>query len=142
MPANIFSRAWPAPTIDAVMENVMKIQISILALLLTGISLPTLAEQPMASMAMEGKSMQSTHQGTGKVVSVDKPKLTVKIAHEAIKSLGWPGMTMDFKVAKAALLDGIKAGDAVTFDLGKDAGTGKWVITRIVPKGIKPTMAQ
>jgi Cu/Ag efflux protein CusF len=43
-------------------------------------------------MEMEKETTQSSHQGTGNVASVDKAKLTVKLTHEAIKSLGWPGM--------------------------------------------------
>jgi len=44
-------------------------------------------------------------------------------------------MTMQFKVASAALLDGLKAGDAVKFELGKDMQTGKWMVTGIAPQG-------
>lgn len=119
----------------------MRKQAWVVTLLLAGISLSASAAQPMAGMDMHEKVTQANHQGTGKVISVDKTKLTVKLAHEAIKSLNWPGMTMDFKVTKAALLDGIKAGDAVTFDLDKDAKTGAWLITRIAPQSAKPTMA-
>ena len=42
-------------------------------------------------------------------------------------------MTMDFKVANAALLEGIKAGDAVTFELNK-AESKKWEIVKIERK--------
>jgi len=116
------------------MESAMKKRIGIIALLMIGmVSLP-LAAQQMAGMEAQKKTEQASHQGIGKVVSVDKTKLTVKLTHEAIKSLGWPGMTMDFKVADAALLDDLKTGDAVKFELGKDAKTGKWQITRITPR--------
>ncbi|MDE2311003.1 MAG: copper-binding protein, partial [Betaproteobacteria bacterium] len=72
------------------------------------------------------------HQGTGKVVSVDRAKLRIKLAHEPIKSLGWSAMMMDFSVAKASLLDGLKAGDAVRFELGKtNADDLIWVIVKI-----------
>ncbi len=111
----------------------------IFGLLLSIAMLPSFAEQPMAGMAMHEKPAQATHQGVGKVISVNKAGLKVKLAHEAIQSLGWPGMTMDCKVSNAALLDGIKAGDAVTFELGKDNGAGKWQVTRITPKEAKST---
>ena len=100
-------------------------------------ALPALAEHQTTGMGMKKEAAQATHQGTGKVVAVDRAKSSIKLAHEAIKSLGWPGMTMDFSVANAALLGGIKAGDAVTFELGKDARTGKWLVTRITPQGVK-----
>lgn len=115
----------------------MKKEVWIFGLLFSGAALPTFAAQPMAGMEMREETAQASHQGTGKVVAVDKAKLTVKLSHEAIKSLGWTGMTMDFKVADAALLDGLKADDAVTFELGKDANTGKWQVTRITSQGAK-----
>lgn len=112
----------------------MRKQLWILGLLF-GTALPIFAAQPMAGMEMQEKSAQVSHQGMGKVVSVDRAKASIKLEHEAIKSLGWPGMTMDFSVSKAALLDGLKAGDAVMFELGKDARSGKWQINRIAPQG-------
>ena len=115
----------------------MKKQIWIIGMLLSGTVLSATAEQPMAGMEMKKEAVQASHQGTGKVVAVDRAKSSIKLAHEAIKSLGWPGMAMDFSVANAAFLEGIKAGDAVTFELGKDARTGKWLVTRITPQGAK-----
>lgn len=110
----------------------------VVGLLLSGTALPALAEQPMAGMEMKKEAVQAAPQGAGKVVSIDRTKGTIKLAHGAIKSLGWPGMTMDFKVASNALLEGIKAGDAVTFGLEKDTG-GKWQIIRIAPKDMMDT---
>lgn len=52
------------------------------------------------------------------------------LAHEAIKSLGWPGMTMSFGVEKASLLDGLKEGDAVQFEL-RQLESKKWEIVNI-----------
>jgi Cu/Ag efflux protein CusF len=109
----------------------MKLHALVIGLILSGGIMPVLAEQPMDGMKMQEGTMQASHLGTGKVVAIDKANLTVKLAHEAIKSLNWPGMTMDFKVAKAEILNGLKAGDAVTFELGKNDKTGKWQVTRI-----------
>ncbi len=96
----------------------MKKRIGIIALLLVGMASLPLAAQLKASMVAQKKTAPASHQGTGKVVSVDRAKLRVKLAHEPIESLGWSGMEMDFSVAKASLLDGLKAGDAVRFELG------------------------
>ena len=115
----------------------MKKQVWIIGMLLSGAVLSAAAEQPMAGMKMQEKTAQATHQGNGKVVSVDRAKSSIKLAHEAIKSLGWPGMTMDFNVENAALLDGLKAGDAVTFELGQGNKPGKWLIIRITPQGAR-----
>lgn len=62
-------------------------------------------------------------QGTGKVVSVDADKHTIKLKHDAIKALGWPVMTMLFTADNSVDLSGYQAGDAVSFILkpvGKD----------------------
>ncbi|MDO8813237.1 MAG: copper-binding protein [Gallionella sp.] len=113
----------------------MKKRIGIIALFLAGaVSLP-LAAQPMAGMEAQKKTEQASHQGTGKVVSLDRAKLRIKLAHEPIKSLGWSAMSMDFSVANASLLDGLKEGDAVQFELGKTKPEELvWVIVKIKRK--------
>ena len=110
----------------------MKKRIGIIALFLAGaVSLP-LAAQPMAGMETQKKTEQASHQGTGKVVSVNHAKLRIKLAHEPIKSLGWSAMSMDFNVVKTSLLDGLKEGDAVQFELGKTKPEDLvWVIVNI-----------
>ena len=53
----------------------------------------------------------------------------ITFAHEPIKSLNWPAMTMGFKVKDKAMVDKIKPGDKVEFTLvqsGKD-----YVVTEI-----------
>lgn len=54
---------------------------------------------------------------------------SVNITHGPVDSLGWPGMTMDFQVKDKALLKGVKAGQKVSFEIGK-AASG-YVITAI-----------
>ena len=99
------------------MKSTMKKWIGVICLLLASVASLPLAAQLMASMEAQKKTDEASHQGTGKVVSVDRAKLHIKLAHEPIESLGWSGMTMDFSVAKASLLDGLKAGDLVWFEL-------------------------
>lgn len=94
-----------------------KKQIGIIALLLAGVAPLPLAAQPMAGMEMQKKTAQASHQGAGKVVAVDRAKSRIKLAHEPIKSLGWSAMSMDFNVVKTSLLDGLKEGDAIRFEL-------------------------
>ncbi|MDP8914460.1 MAG: copper-binding protein [Pseudomonadota bacterium] len=62
-----------------------------------------------------------THSGTGTVTSISGNAVT--ISHEEIKSIGWPAMTMAFTANDATLLNGIKAGDRVSFAFSK-AGSG------------------
>ncbi len=113
----------------------MKKRIGVIALLLVGAASLPLAAQPMVDREAQKKSEQSSHQGTGKVMSVDRAKLRIKLSHEPIKSLGWSAMLMDFNVTKATLLDGLKEGDAVQFELGKVMPEDLvWVIVKIKRK--------
>ena len=66
---------------------------------------------------------------TGVVQQVDAAAGKVKIAHDPIQALGWPKMTMFFRVKDAAVLEGVVQGDAVRFELEK--GPTGMVITRI-----------
>jgi len=113
----------------------MKKQIGIIALMFASMASLPLAAQPMAAKDAQQEIVQESHQGVGKVVSLDRAKLRIKLAHDPIKSLGWSRMLMDFIVAKASLLDDIKAGDAVKFELRKAKPDDLvWIITAIERK--------
>jgi len=77
------------------------------------------------------KAASQVHQGRGTINKVDLDAGKVNISHEAIKSLKWPKMTMDFNVADKSALAGVKPGMKVDFELAK-FGSG-YRITRIVP---------
>jgi Cu(I)/Ag(I) efflux system protein CusF len=114
--------------------------LALLALASMGFSGPSSAQAPAAKPApdMDMKSMQpmegdkqpkAAHPGTGIVKSVDASAGSITLAHEPIKSLNWPAMTMGFKVRDKHLLDKVKPGDKVQFTLvqsGKD-----YVVTSI-----------
>lgn len=55
---------------------------------------------------------------------------SVSITHEPVASLGWPGMTMDFKLSNASLLEGVKPDSMVNFEIVERA-PGEWVITKL-----------
>jgi len=57
----------------------------------------------------------------GVVQQVKPEEGKIKISHEPIPALGWPAMTMYFRVKDKAVLEGIAAGDKVRFDLEKGA---------------------
>ena len=57
------------------------------------------------------------HQAVGIVKKVDAKKGQVTIAHEEVKSLKWPGMTMPFRVKDKALLSKFTVGKKVEFEL-------------------------
>lgn len=68
--------------------------------------------------------------GKGTVNKVDAKSGVVNISHEAIPTIQWPAMTMDFRVADKKVLAGIKNGQKVTFGLTKDPQAG-YVISHI-----------
>lgn len=67
--------------------------------------------------------------GKGVVLKVDRANATVKMNHDPIPVLGWPRMTMPFKLKESALADQVKDGDTVEFFLeksGSDYVIVKW----------------
>lgn len=76
-------------------------------------------------------SAAAFHTGRGLVNAVDVKRGVVNLTHEAIPSLGWPGMTMEFTVKDASALASLKPGTKVEFDLEKTAAGYR--ISRLVP---------
>jgi len=77
----------------------------------------------MKDMGMNNKAVGTTHHGVGVVKDINAASGVVTLAHEPIKSLNWPAMTMGFKVKDKTLLDNVKPGSKVDFTLvqaGKD----------------------
>ena len=66
-------------------------------------------------------AVQKMPKGHGKVVEVDAMSGKLILNHEPIAELGWPAMTMGFKVKESKQLEKLKVGDAVTFDLKAEA---------------------
>ena len=74
------------------------------------------------SMA-KGDKNQATHKGVGVVKKVDPKASSVTIAHDPIRTLTWPAMTMSFQVKDKALLGKLAEGKKVNFEFeqkGKD----------------------
>lgn len=68
-----------------------------------------------ASTAMQG------HKAEGVLNSIDLANLKINLTHGPVKSLGWPGMTMNFSIKDAAILKGIQPGQKVVFEIVKEA---------------------
>ena len=68
--------------------------------------------------AMSAEKMPKGH---GKVIDVDPKSNHVTLNHEPIAEIGWPSMTMGFKVKNSKQLSNLKAGDEVEFDLKAEA---------------------
>ena len=107
------------------------------ALSLSIIPLASAQSQGMGGMEMKGmdskastKGAQSvTHKGTGTVKKSDPAGGKVTIAHDPIKSMQWPAMTMGFTAKDKKMLEEIKPGAKVEFEFvqqGKD-----YVVTKI-----------
>jgi Cu(I)/Ag(I) efflux system protein CusF len=82
----------------------------------------TFAQQKMDDMkSMEtpkssASSAQMTHTATGVVKKVDAKAGLVSLAHEPVKSMNWPAMTMGFQVKDKMLLDKLTVGKKVDFE--------------------------
>lgn len=80
-------------------------------------------EKPKPAGEKSAATAGSAVRAKGKVVQIDKVNAKVKITHEPIEQIGWPKMTMFFKVKEPALLDQIKEGSDTQFMLEKvDSG--------------------
>ena|SRR5258705_4688931 len=72
--------------------------------------------EDMGKMDMSSKSDKATHNAVGVVKAVDQAKGSVTFAHEPVKSLNWPSMTMVFLVKDKTLLDKLPVGKKVGFE--------------------------
>ena len=93
-------------------------------------SAATMSHENHGEMAM-GKSAPATGSagraqnaeviGTAMVQGVDKANAKLKLAHDPIAALGWPKMTMFFRLKDSAFADRVKEGDKIEFTLEKSA---------------------
>jgi len=67
----------------------------------------------------------------GTLNRVDAKAGKVNISHEPVPALGWPAMTMDFRVGDAAELKQLKPGDRVSFEIQKQGN--QYVVTNLRP---------
>jgi Cu/Ag efflux protein CusF len=84
--------------------------------------------KPAASAA----AAAPTHRAEGTIASVDASAGTVEISHGPIATLSWPAMTMAFKARDKAMVQGLKPGERVEFELAEEAA-GEFVVERIAP---------
>ncbi len=83
-----------------------------------------------------GGGPATLHKGRGTVTGIDAAKGRIEIDHEAIASLKWPRMTMEFTVADPRMLGALKKGDPVEFELSGQADKdGDFRIEKIAPRG-------
>ncbi len=70
--------------------------------------------------------------GQGTVDKVDAAAGIVTLTRDSLKGLGWPDMAMEYPVKDKAMLDNIKVGMKVDFELTREPD-GTFVMTRITP---------
>lgn len=95
----------------------------------TSMSAGSMKGMDMGDMKMKSSTGGKVAHGVGVIKSIDVKTAMITLNHHAIKELNWPPMSMGFKVANPKLLDGLKAGQNVTFEL-KTEGT-KEIVTAI-----------
>lgn len=83
----------------------------------------------MKGMDMGSKPAAATHHASGVVKSVDAGAGVVTLAHDPVKTLNWPAMTMKFQVKDKALFDKLAVGKAVEFGF-EQSGKG-YVVTSV-----------
>ncbi len=76
------------------------------------------------------------HKGTGVVTGVSAPDGYLELKHDPIASMKWPVMQMGFSVPDKKLLEGLKKGDLVEFEMrGLPNKDGDFVIDALKRKG-------
>ena len=63
----------------------------------------------------EKAQAQQSYAAKGEVIALELAAGRVKLKHQAVPALGWPGMTMFFAVADKSQLARLKGGDRVDF---------------------------
>jgi len=98
---------------------------SMMVALIAGTSALAADMSDMNINAPSGKSdgKHQTVQGAGVVKSVELDKGSITLAHEAIPALGWPALTMRFKIDRQ-IASTVKPGQHVTFELVPNAMGG------------------
>lgn len=79
--------------------------------------------------AGHGAQQAAAEYVNAEVRKVDRENGKITLKHEALKQFDMAAMTMAFRVADPALLDGLAVGDAVRFVPGKV--NGQLVVTKI-----------
>lgn len=116
------------------MKNLISSSLVLVLLAGSGAVLAGEHQSGMNHAAMQDAQHKTSaiHHAEGTVNSIDMEHGKINITHGPVKSLKWPGMTMDLKVKDNAILKGVKPGQKVKFEIEKE-GDGQFCITRIVP---------
>ncbi|SDH12690.1 Cu and Ag efflux protein CusF [Pseudomonas benzenivorans] len=87
----------------------------IATLLGSALALPAFAAEPAAPASTSAEAAVPMSQGEVRKIDLAAQRITLR--HGPIQSVGMPPMTMVFGVREAALLEGVKVGDQVNFQV-------------------------
>lgn len=83
----------------------------------------------MAKKPAAAASAATVHVATGMVKKVDPKSGLVTLAHDPVKSMNWPAMTMGFQVQDKMLFDKLAVGKKVGFEFVQ--GSKGYVVTAV-----------
>jgi Cu(I)/Ag(I) efflux system protein CusF len=89
---------------------------------------------PAGMTSMQREVGATDAYGVGVVKAIDTATGSITLRHEAITSIGWPAMTMAFKVVAPELLTAAKIGDKVQFTLHPDGANHTVTSIKPMPK--------
>ena len=102
------------------------------ASLLLGVALSALAVSANAACSMQGMDMKSSAKSMDQSVHKAQAAGKVTISHGPVASLKWSAMTMTFAVKDPSILDSVKPGSKVDFDIVKEHD-GSFAISKATP---------
>jgi Cu(I)/Ag(I) efflux system membrane fusion protein len=85
---------------------------------------------PVPAGREPGETKPKRYAASASVKAVDRSSRILNLAHGPVKELGWPAMTMDFRVADELDLEGIQPGQSIHFMMSKNQD-GRYVIDEI-----------
>lgn len=83
----------------------------------------------MAKKPAAAASVATVHMATGTVKKIDAKSGLVTLAHDPVKSMNWPAMTMGFQVHDKMLFDKLAVGKKVDFEFVQ--GAKGYVVTAV-----------
>jgi len=90
----------------------------------------------LSHMEAPAKAAPVLHKGHGFVTGVSAPDGYLELKHDPIASMKWGAMQMGFAVADRKILEGLKKGDEVEFEMrGLPNKDGDFVVERLTRKG-------
>jgi Cu(I)/Ag(I) efflux system membrane fusion protein len=102
---------------------------------LAGLEPRSREQVPMAAAeAQKAKSAAGLHETSGRVEALTPESVT--LSHEPVPAIGWPAMTMSFRLENPQLARGLNVGDRVTFAF-EQQGSAQ-IVRRIAKTGGAP----